>query len=149
MALMLSSLTTRVKASVALNGAHLLSPKPEGETEVLWLSDATSFKRGGDPRRRACLLAMVWPVRAAGLPSHGFARNQQWTLKAHNEDDNGAVLTFELQAMTRPVRCGRTSLPLYARFKLGKTCEIELEAHGEFERPLPCTPTSTWVISAR
>ncbi|HBU0448970.1 TPA: D-hexose-6-phosphate mutarotase, partial [Klebsiella pneumoniae] len=22
---------------------------------------------------------------------------------------------------------------LYARFKLGKTCEIELEAHGEFE----------------
>ena len=35
--------------------------------------------------------------------------------------------------MTRPVRCGRTSLPLYARFKLGKTCEIELEAHGEFE----------------
>ena len=61
----------RVKASVALNGAHLLS-KPEGETEVLWLSDATSFKRGGDPRRRACLLAMVWPVRAAGTAFSWF-----------------------------------------------------------------------------
>jgi D-hexose-6-phosphate mutarotase len=35
----------RVKASVALNGAHLLSWKPEGEKEGLWLSNATSFKK--------------------------------------------------------------------------------------------------------
>lgn len=54
----------RVKASVALNGAHLLSPKPEGEEEGLWLSEATSFKRG---RRSAAA------YRFAG---HGLARQR-------------------------------------------------------------------------
>ncbi|MFS9539766.1 D-hexose-6-phosphate mutarotase, partial [Klebsiella pneumoniae] len=34
----------QVKASVALQGAHLLSWKPAGEEEVLWLSNNTPFK---------------------------------------------------------------------------------------------------------
>lgn len=73
------------------------------------------------------------PSAQQGLPSHGFARNQQWTLKAHNEDDNGAVLTFELRANDETRALWPHEFTLYARFKLGKTCEIELEAHGEFE----------------
>ncbi|GHK52404.1 Aldose 1-epimerase family protein YeaD [Klebsiella aerogenes] len=36
----------QVKASVALQGAHLLSWKPAGEEEVLWLSNNTPFKQG-------------------------------------------------------------------------------------------------------
>lgn len=55
----------RVKASVALNGAHLLSWKPEGEEEGLWLSEATSFKKKG--RRSAAA------YRSAG---HGLARQR-------------------------------------------------------------------------
>lgn len=56
----------QVKASVALQGAHLLSWKPAGEEEVLWLSNNTPFKqgvalRGGD----ADLLALVWSFCAA------------------------------------------------------------------------------------
>ena len=124
----------RVKASVALNGAHLLSWKPEGEVEGLWLSDATSFKKGA-AIRGGVPICWPWfgPSAQPGLPSHGFARNQQWTLKAHNEDDSGAVLTFELQANDETRALWPHDFTLYARFKLGKTCEIELEAHGEFE----------------
>jgi glucose-6-phosphate 1-epimerase len=62
----------QVKASVALQGAHLLSWKPAGEEEVLWLSNNTPFKqgvalRGGVPicwpglalrRSRACRTAL-------------------------------------------------------------------------------------------
>jgi D-hexose-6-phosphate mutarotase len=33
----------------------------------------------------------------------------------------------------KPAPCGRTISPCTPAFKLGKTCEIELEAHGEFE----------------
>ncbi len=124
----------QVKASFALQGAHLLSWKPAGEEEVLWLSGNTPFKtgvalRGGVP------VCWPWfgPAAQQGLPSHGFARNLPWTLKAHNEDDNGVVLTFELQSSDESRKFWPHDFTLYARFKLGKTCEIELEAHGEFE----------------
>lgn len=66
----------QVKASLALQGAHLLSWQPAGEEEVLWLSDATVFKtgvalRGGIP------VCWPWfaPAADKSLPSHGFARN--------------------------------------------------------------------------
>ncbi|SQC94162.1 Putative glucose-6-phosphate 1-epimerase [Cedecea neteri] len=67
------------------------------------------------------------------MPAHGFARNQPWTLSAHNEDANGVVLTFELHNNEETLKLWPHEFTLYARFKLGKTCEIELEAHGEFE----------------
>lgn len=124
----------QVKASFALQGAHLLSWKPAGEEEVLWLSGNTPFKngvalRGGVP------VCWPWfgPAEQKDLPSHGFARNLPWTLKAHNEDDNGVVLTFELQSSDATRQYWAHDFTLYARYKLGKTCEIELEAHGEFE----------------
>ncbi|EHM47364.1 MAG: D-hexose-6-phosphate mutarotase [Yokenella regensburgei] len=124
----------QVKASLALQGAHLLSWKPAGEEEVLWLSNNTAFKdgvaiRGGVP------VCWPWfgPAAQQGLPAHGFARNLPWVLKAHNEDENGVALTFELQTTEASRKLWPHDFTLYARFKLGKTCEIELEAHGEFE----------------
>ncbi|MBZ7661210.1 MULTISPECIES: D-hexose-6-phosphate mutarotase [Klebsiella] len=124
----------QVKASVALQGAHLLSWKPAGEEEVLWLSGNTPFKngvalRGGVP------ICWPWfgPSAQQGLPSHGFARNLPWALKGHDEDEKGAVLTFELKSSDATRQYWPHEFTLLARFKLGKTCEIELEAHGEFE----------------
>lgn len=124
----------QAKASFTLQGAHLLSWKPAGEEEVLWLSNNTPFKhgvalRGGVP------ICWPWfgPAQQQGLPAHGFARNLPWTLKAHNEDDNGVVLTFELQSNAETLKLWPHDFTLYARFKVGKTCEMELEAHGEFE----------------
>jgi len=124
----------QVKASVALQGAHLLSWKPAGEEEVLWLSGNTPFKngvalRGGVP------ICWPWfgPSAQQGLPSHGFARNLPWALKGHDEDDNGVGLTFALKSSDATRQYWPHEFTLLARFKLGKTCEIELEAHGEFE----------------
>lgn len=124
----------QVKASVAYQGAHLLSWKPSGEEEVLWLSGNTPFKtgvalRGGVP------VCWPWfgPSAQQGLPSHGFARNLPWTLKGHDEDESGVMLTFELKSSDKTRQYWPHEFTLYARFKLGKTCEIELEAHGEFE----------------
>lgn len=124
----------QVKASFALQGAHLLSWKPVGEEEVLWLSNNTPFKtgvalRGGVP------ICWPWfgPAAQQGLPSHGFARNLPWALKAHNEDDNGVMLTFELQSSEATRKYWPHDFTLLARFKVGKTCEIELEAHASLQ----------------
>ncbi|SUH37912.1 Aldose 1-epimerase family protein YeaD [Salmonella enterica subsp. enterica] len=57
----------QVKASFALQGAHLLSWKPVGEEEVLWLSNNTPFKTGvALTRRRTDLLALVWTCGSTG-----------------------------------------------------------------------------------
>lgn len=124
----------KVKASLSFQGAHLLSWKPAGEDEVLWLSNNTPFKngvaiRGGVP------ICWPWfgPAAQQGLPAHGFARNLPWELKAHNEDDNGVTLTLELKSSDATRQYWPHEFSLLARFKLGKTCEMELEAHGEFE----------------
>jgi glucose-6-phosphate 1-epimerase len=90
-------------------------------------------KRRGAARRRTDLLAWFGPAAQQGLPAHGFARNLAWTLKAHNEDDNGVVLTFELHSSEASRQYWPHEFTLFARYKLGKTCEIELEAHGDFE----------------
>ncbi len=122
-----------VKASVALNGAHLLSWKPEGETEVLWLSDATSFKKGA-AIRGGVPICWPWfgPSAQPGLPSHGFARNQQWTLKAHNEDDN----------------CGHTNSLCTPALSWGKPAKLSWKRTASLKPRPPCTPISTWVTSA-
>lgn len=50
----------QVKASFALQGAHLLSWKPAGEEEVLWLSNNTPFKM-------ASLFAVAYRFAGRGL----------------------------------------------------------------------------------
>ncbi|ENC8946663.1 D-hexose-6-phosphate mutarotase, partial [Escherichia coli] len=124
----------QVKASFALQGAHLLSWKPAGEEEVLWLSNNTPFKngvaiRGGVP------VCWPWfgPAAQQGLPAHGFARNLPWTLKSHREDADGVALTFELTQSEETKKFWPHDFTLLAHFRVGKTCEIDLESHGEFE----------------
>ncbi|MBU0241821.1 D-hexose-6-phosphate mutarotase, partial [Escherichia coli] len=124
----------QVKASFALQGAHLLSWKPAGEEEVLWLSNNTPFKngvaiRGGVP------VCWPWfgPAAQQGLPAHGFARNLPWTLKSHHEDADGVALTFELTQSEETKKFWPHDFTLLAHFRVGKTCEIDLESHGEFE----------------
>lgn len=120
----------KVRAAITLQGAHLLAWQPSGEKPVLWLSGNTPFKtgvaiRGGVP--------ICWPwFGPAGQPSHGFARNLPWELTAHAEDDNGVILTFTLSQSEQSKKYWPHDFSLIARFKLGVTCELELEAHGEY-----------------
>jgi len=124
----------QVQASVALQGAHLLSWQPAGAEQVIWLSDNTPFHKGV-ALRGGVPVCWPWfgPAKEASLPSHGFARNLPWILSAHNEDADGVVLTFELKSDAETLKLWPHEFTLYARFKLAKTCEIELEAHGDFE----------------
>lgn len=122
-----------VRAAIALQGAHLLSWTPAGARDGLWLSDITPFTKGS-ALRGGVPFCWPWfgPAAEPGLPAHGFARNLPWTLSAHQEDDNGVMLTFELHDDEYTRQLWPHAFTLFARFRLGKSCEIELEAHGEF-----------------
>lgn len=121
----------RTRAAIALQGAQLLAWQPGGEKPVIWLSDKTPFTsgkaiRGGVP--------ICWPwFGPAGEPAHGFARTQAWTLSAHDENDDGVMLTFVLESNAQTKKLWPHDFTLFARFRLGQHCEIELEAHGDFE----------------
>ncbi|MFH8134697.1 D-hexose-6-phosphate mutarotase [Pantoea osteomyelitidis] len=121
----------QMRAAITLQGAQLIAWQPSGEKPVIWLSDKTPFAtgkaiRGGVP--------ICWPwFGPAGEPAHGFARNQPWTLSAHDESDEGVLLTLVLESNAQTKKLWPHDFTLFARFRLGQHCEIELESHGDFE----------------
>lgn len=121
----------KVRAAVTLQGAHLIAWQPNGEKPVIWLSEKTAWAtgkaiRGGVP--------ICWPwFGPAGEPAHGFARSQPWTLSAHDENDESVMLTLVLESNEQTKKLWPHDFTLFARFRFSDRCEIELEAHGEYE----------------
>jgi len=121
----------KVRAAVTLQGAQLIAWQPSGEKPVIWLSEKTPFTagkaiRGGVP--------ICWPwFGPAGEPAHGFARSLPWNLSAHDENDNGVMLTLVLESNPQTKKLWPHDFTLLVRFRLGERCEIELEAHGDYQ----------------
>nr|WP_024968247.1 D-hexose-6-phosphate mutarotase [Pantoea sp. IMH] len=121
----------KVRAAVTLQGAHLIAWQPAGEEPVIWISERTAWSagkaiRGGVP--------VCWPwFGPAGEPAHGFARTLPWTLSAHDENEESVMLTFVLESNEQTKKLWPHDFTLLARFRFSDRCEIELEAHGDFE----------------
>jgi len=81
------------EATIALHGAHVLSYKPIGERDLLWLSKET-WAEPGKPIRGG--IPVYWPwFGPAKEPAHGLARIAEWVLKESICDRNKTVLKFE------------------------------------------------------
>ncbi|MEN4928440.1 D-hexose-6-phosphate mutarotase [Erwinia billingiae] len=121
----------KVRAAVTLQGAQLIAWQPADEKPVIWLSEKTAWTagkaiRGGVP--------ICWPwFGPAGEPAHGFARTLPWTLSAHDENDDSVMLTLVLESNEQTKKFWPHDFTLFARFRFAGRCEIELEAHGDFE----------------
>jgi D-hexose-6-phosphate mutarotase len=80
-------------ASIALQGAHVMTWQPKGQKPVIWLSSKAKFApgksiRGGVP--------LCWPwfgphATEAGYPGHGFARTIPWSLFDASKLPDGRV----------------------------------------------------------
>lgn len=90
---------THATASIALQGAHLMTWAPKDAAPVIWLSKAAKLApgksiRGGVP--------ICWPWFGAHaneptFPGHGFARTVPWDLLETQKLANGATrLSFRL-----------------------------------------------------
>lgn len=84
----------KASAGIALHGGHVVSFKPEGQDDLIWMSEQAKFDgktalRGGIP------ICWPWFGRLAA-PAHGFARTSQWTLIEHRESDNGVIVELGL-----------------------------------------------------
>ena len=80
-------------ASIALQGAHVLTWQPVGHKPVIWLSKAAKFVSGKSVRGG---VPLCWPwfgphESEAGYPGHGFARTIPWTLTDGRRLPDGRV----------------------------------------------------------
>jgi len=84
----------KATAGICLHGGHVISFKPEGQEDLIWMSEEAIFDgkaalRGGIP------ICWPWFGRIAA-PAHGFARNSEWTLLEHRENENGVIVELGL-----------------------------------------------------
>ncbi len=97
------------QAKVSLYGGQVLSFKPEGHKDVLWLSEQASYQegkaiRGGIPlcwpwfganNKQSQYLA-EHPNTALKVVNHGFARQLPWHIASIEADESGVTLVLVL-----------------------------------------------------
>ncbi len=88
-------------ATILLYGGHIVSFKPAGEEEMLWLSPNADY-REGKAVRGGIPVCFPWfgpsPVDQS-LPKHGFGRLMEWTMKSTKANPDGTVeLELELES---------------------------------------------------
>lgn len=127
------------RAEISLHGGHLLSWKPAGAGEQLYLSPRSEFSvgkaiRGGVP--------VCFPQFAdrGPLPKHGFARTLRWELVSSEQgkDDALAVLRLRDNGITRALWPHAFELELSVRIG-GRTLDVELACENLGDTPLQFT----------
>lgn len=84
----------KATAGIALHGGHVVSYKPQGQEDLIWMSEKAVFDgkaalRGGIP--------VCWPwFGRIAAPAHGFARTTEWELIEHRENENGVIVELAL-----------------------------------------------------
>ncbi|MFA0066895.1 D-hexose-6-phosphate mutarotase [Vibrio breoganii] len=84
----------KASAAIALHGGHVISYKPQGQQDLIWMSeqaiyDGKAALRGGIP--------VCWPwFGRIAAPAHGFARSSQWKLIEHRENETGVIVSLGL-----------------------------------------------------
>ena len=120
-------------AIISLQGAHVLSWIPEGEEEVIWVSEDASFAAGKSVRGG---VPICWPWFGAhetnkDFPAHGFARTTNWEILCIESLEDGATrvtFTTEPRAETEPMWPPATSV--HYQVTIGKKLEMELVTHN-------------------
>ena len=126
-------------ATIALQGAHVMTWAPRGESPVLWLSRAAKFApgksiRGGVP--------VCWPwfgphAKEASFPGHGYARTVMWeVVKTETLADGATRLTFRLieTAATRAQWPHPSEVTLMVT--VGRTLALDLVTRNTGKEPI-------------
>lgn len=122
-----------VEAGISLHGGHLLWFKPQGEKDIIWLSEKAIFDqskavRGGIP--------ICWPwFGQAGTPSHGFARTSQWSLLEHRENEHGVIVSLTLEDNDETYAIWPHKFKNVLTFEIGKELKVNLTSTNTDNQP--------------
>ena len=116
-------------AVISLQGAHVLSWTPEGQENVIWLSEDASFAPGKSVRGG---IPICWPWFGAhesdsGLPAHGLARTAMWQIRSTEELEGGRTrITFTTTPQPDNQHMWPADTTVQYMVTIGKTLEMEL-----------------------
>jgi len=125
--------------SLSLHGAHILSWKPAGASEQLYLSPCSEYVPGKAIRGGVPVCFPQFAERGP-LPKHGFARTLPWELVSQEvgKDDALAVLRLRDSEATRALWPHAFELELSVRVG-GRGLDIELACENTGDTPLQFT----------
>ncbi len=120
-------------ASIALQGAHLMTYQPLGADPVIWLSKYAKFAAGKSIRGG---VPICWPwfgpnAADAKLPGHGYARTVMWqVLESKALPDGATFISFGLIETDVTRAQWPNQSPVKIEMTIGKTLRIELVTHN-------------------
>ncbi len=118
---------TKASAKIALQGAHLFEYKREGEEDILWLSEESSFENGTAIRGG---IPICWPrfgVLDKSMPAHGFTRTALFELlRVEEKDDSTTEVLFYLEYSPESRAIWNYAFRLEVKFIIGEKLEVEL-----------------------
>lgn len=127
------------EAIITLHGAHVVSWKPAGDGERLYLSDKAEFA-DGKPIRGGVPICFPQFGKTGPLPQHGFARDRAWETVEERVGEDFAMATLRLtdSAETRAM----WPHAFAAEFSVsitGARIDMELEVSNSGDAPLSFT----------
>lgn len=125
-------------ATIALQGAHVMTWAPRGAQPVIWLSRAAKFApgksiRGGVP--------ICWPwfgphASDAKLPGHGYARTVPWEVTAADARRDATRLTLRLVESDATRAQWPHATPVEMHLTVGAALECELVTRNASQEPV-------------
>ncbi len=122
----------KATAGISLHGAHVLSYKPTGKEDLIWMSSKTAFN-GKAPLRGGIPICWPW-FGAVGEPGHGFARINEWKLAEHRENEHGVIVVLELQENEETLAIWPYKFKTRLYVEIGDTLKVSLEVCNTDEK---------------
>lgn len=129
----------KASASIALQGAHLLTWAPKGQQPVIWLSTAAKFAPGKSVRGG---IPICWPwfgphESEKGFPAHGYARTVEWQVVATEALASGATrLLFRFAGNEATAKMWPHATPCDYQITVGTALELELITRNQEPHPV-------------
>jgi glucose-6-phosphate 1-epimerase len=129
-------------AVISMQGAQVLSWIPDGEEEVIWVSEDASFAPGKSVRGG---VPICWPWFGAhasnqDFPAHGFARTTLWQILCTEVTKDGSTrISFTTQPQAENEKMWLPETSVQYRITVGKKLEMELITSNNGSEPISIT----------